>query len=146
MGPVLKIELEEPNKLVPEGATICLKHYLTGPNTQETRDALEKEEDVHSIIKIVKAGEHFNIDGRFGQIKHVVKECFETNYLQNHKLCYLRASAFMALIGGKPICEFTITKHKERCPNAENSLCLYSHCRSIKFKDEEILGKNTCSI
>ena len=93
MGSVVELELEEPNKLVPEGATICLKHYLTGPNSQETRDALEKEEDVHSIIKIVKAGEHFNIDGRFGQIKHVVEECFETNYLQNHKLCYLRASA-----------------------------------------------------
>ena len=63
-----------------------------------------------------------------------------------HLSCGCPASAFMALIGGKPICEFTITKHKERCSNAEHSLCLYSHCRSNKFKDEEILWKNSCSI
>ena len=63
---------------------------MTVPHTQETRDALEKEEDV----KIVKAGEHFNIDGRLGQIKHVVEVYFETNDLQNHKLCYLTTSAW----------------------------------------------------
>ena len=85
---MVEIEVLSPEDKVPPGVRIGIKHFLTPPKSPEVASFLNQVEDVHSLIKITKEGETYNVQ-RIEDFKIINAEHFYTLRLQGEKLCHL---------------------------------------------------------
>ena len=115
----MDIELEDPDEVVPEGITFAPVHFLTIPSSREIGETLENSNDIHTIVKLTKNGDGFDLK-TYGEFKEVVsKYCFETKELVGQKLCKLTTASWLSK-GGEPKCEqsplktILVSKYKKK--------------------------------
>ena len=129
----MDIKLEDSDEVVPEGITFAPVHFLTIPSSREIGETLENSNDIHTIVKLTKNGDGFDLK-TFGEFKEVVsKYCFQTEELVGKKLCKLTTAGWFTK-GGEPICKHSslktilVSKHKKMCPHIRTALAAYVFC------------------
>ena len=82
---MIEIELDNSLEQVPEGVKLSLEHFMNIPNSTE---GLANYMDQYAIIKATKVNGTFKIE-EYNDYKAVDQRYFETEALQQQKLCYL---------------------------------------------------------
>ena len=62
LGPVVDIELVDPDKVIPDGVVIDVANYLTVPTSTEIKETVEANTlDIHTIVKLTRNAEDFDV-------------------------------------------------------------------------------------
>ena len=138
-GPLIELELQSKSDVVPEGLRISVAHFLSAPDDEIFRNALEGDNHQHHLVKIFQ-------DAEDGERKVKVLDsftrvgdsfCFETESLAGERLCHLVITT--GLSGEeeeKPVCHHGVStttaviQTEGKCPNEDGALQCYVLCKS----------------
>ena len=148
LSTILDVELVPPARVVPEGTTIAVRHFLSVPSCREVEEAVKGGGRCHSILKVTKSMKmkldmevihsEGNISGPY----------ISTEKFQNQQLCKILV-AWVPWGSEKAECrhtslkEIVITKHKDVCGHQPNALAVYCHCESAESDFKERIEKNS---
>ena len=128
----MELELISPPDKIPTGVIFSVKHLMMVPSSPEIENCLQASDDIHSLVKIKKAGGNLETEiiEDFGSI---TSEYFTTGKLQNQSLCFITTV-------GRPEClhssikRITIVQDRQMCPSEKNALAAYIACENDDSK------------
>ena len=88
LGPIIDLELLNPDDEVPTGVTVAVKHFLKAPQSSEEVEALELDGDNHAIVKIVETQESFFLQV-IDTFETVTSQYFKTDKFEKSRFCYV---------------------------------------------------------
>ena len=148
MSGILDIELVHPARVVPEGTTFAVRHFLSVPSCQEVEEVVKGGGRCHSILKVTK-GMKKKLDMEVvhseGNISgpYISTEKFQGKCLCRVLVAWVPWGSEKAECRHPSLKEIVITKHKDVCGHQPNALAVYCHCEAAESDFKELLKKRS---
>ena len=91
MSPIIEVELVRAEDVLPNGVEVGLRHFLTVPLSEETKEEMETKWHKHSLVKISKQDGILQSE-TIKSFWEVDSEYFWTSKLAGKPLCYIAAT------------------------------------------------------
>ena len=150
MGPVVDIELEDPQEKVPPGVVFGIKHFLTVPNSFETPETERRKKKKgksgesghrHSMIKLTKRNGKHELE-EIDYTTNISSQYFTTTKFAGGSLCKITSACLRQGTFNK--CSYSSLKKliittTSRCPHERHSLYLWCVCRGSEKEFEKAI-------
>ena len=140
VSPIIEVELMRKQDVLPSGVEIGLRHFLTVPLSEDTKEEMEATWHRHSLVKIARHGGIFQSE-TIKSFWEVDTEYFWTSKLAGKPLCYILATTI-------PECEHStlkqiiLTKREELCSHVESSMAMYCVCEASMEEFDKMMQKD----
>ena len=140
VSPIIEVELMREQDVLPSGVEIGLRHFLTVPLSEDTKEEMEATWHKHSLVKIARHDGIFQSE-TIKSFWEVDTEYFWTSKLAGKPLCYILATTI-------PECEHStlkqiiLTKREELCSHVESSMAMYCVCEASMEEFDKMMQKD----
>ena len=141
LGPVVEVELVEPDSTVPVGTIFSIRHLLTVPSCEEVREVMESGRCVHKIIKLTETADGFDRE-HIDSSSHINSEYLSTRNLVGKKLCLVTSTCSESeQCTHSALTNIVITKEQDKCPHEPQALAIYCHSECAEEKFNRVIEK-----